>query len=110
MIAELKTVTRLIDATGFDQRGQAIAIRYVREDGQVKDMLVSKAKKPGHKSANRKASTQNVGLNTRKAQAMLLISDHTEHGRYKSLFMFAIVAFNPDGNLAGPWHTIKRGT
>lgn len=109
MIAELKTVTRLIDATAFENKGQAVAIRYVKEDGEVKEMLVSKATKSRKSRGAATTQKRNIAP-TRKEQAMLLVSDHTDSGRYKNLFMFAIVAFNPDGKLAGPWHTIKRGT
>ena len=109
MIAELKTVARLIDATATEDRGKAIAIRYVTESGEIREMLVSKPMKPGHKTQVVNTTQRRVVAPRIKEQALIQVHDHTDMGQYKSLFLFSIIAFNPEGNLSGPWHTIKRG-
>lgn len=110
MIVELKTVARAIDATGFENKGKSVAIRYVKEDGEIRDMLVSKAIRPKRRRTG-DGATRALFVNTNyKEKALIKIMDHTDSARYKTVFLFGIIAFNPAGNLQGPWATIKRGT
>lgn len=109
MIVDLKTVGRLIDETAW-QKDKAVAIRYVTQKGEIKEMVVSKAKKPGHHRKTDIPGIKQKYVSTNvKEKALVKVSDHTDSGRYKSLFLFGIIGFNPDGNL-GDWSTIKRGS
>lgn len=99
MIADLKTVTSLLDA------GKVLGVRYVKADGEIVEMLVGKRTpvvSSGSKSSERTKAAPHM-----KTRALIPVRDHGNQGQFKNLLLWGIIGFNPDGKL-GEWHSIRR--
>lgn len=101
----IKTVAAAIDATGSTEKGTMVGIRYVNSTGDIREMQVSKRgySKPVKNQKIRKSSQPN-----RKISALIPIVDHTDGDQFKDLFLFGIIGFDPDGDLA-TFYPVIRG-
>lgn len=86
------TVTAAIDASAYVEN-RWLALRYVKPDGSVKDMVVKKKKLERKKGASKKAGSYRV-----KENSLIRIIDKNGDTP-KSLFLFAIIGFNPYGDV-----------
>lgn len=92
----IKTVAALIDATSTIEK-KIVGIRYITAEGHPREMKISKRasvkKKPG--SHSKKRNSPNM-----KDNGLIQIIDHTQGEEIpKTLFLYGIIGFNPDGDL-----------
>jgi hypothetical protein len=103
----LKTVAAAIDATGTVESGTMVGIRYVNARGEIKEMQISK-RVASRKKTKAKAKGKSSGEPNRKVSALIPIVDHTDGDQFKDLFLFGIIAFDPDGDLS-TFYPVIRG-
>ena len=98
MIADLKTVTGLLDA------GKVLAVRYVKASGEITELLVSKRRPSGSRPTN---ASKNKASPHMKSRALIPVRDHTNQGQFKNLLLWGIIGFNPTGEMKD-WYSIRR--
>lgn len=94
----LKTVLAEIDATGTEDVGRRIAIRYVCSKGHIRPMIISKrkAKTQQERGGNSSRPKSNPHY---KNNYLIPIIDHTHHDQAKDLFALGIIGFNPEPDI-----------
>jgi hypothetical protein len=101
----IATVRSAIDYTAH-QRGVVVAIEYVKQNGDVVKMKITKSVS-GPKRPLDKRPTSNTNYNIRNRGLIRVIDVATDQP--KSLFLFAIIGFNPVGN-TNKLHPVIHGS
>lgn len=87
-------VLAAIDESGYANRG-VVAIEYVRADGEIRKMRVKKSVSNPHTGSDkRKTARGNYHVRNR---GLIRVVDQ-ENMQPKSLFIYAIIGFNPTGD------------
>lgn len=102
-VVPIKTVTAAIDATGHIQKDRWIAIRYVRKDGAVRDLVVRK-QYTGRKRVSK--ATKQRSYRRYKESGNIPVVD--KQGQQKTIFYPAIIGFNPFGDIT-LMHRVHHG-
>lgn len=93
-VVSRKDVLAAIDATAYAHPGSEawVAVKYVKKDGSIGEYIVQKSKSKRPKSRSKTATTNYMVRN----RGLIRVIDQQQHP--KSLFIFAIVGFNPVGD------------
>lgn len=93
-VVSRNTVTAAIDASAYVEN-RWLALRYVKPDGSIKDMVVKKTK-AARKSLSAKEKKE-ASYRVKENSLVRIIDKNGEIP--KSLFLFAIIGFNPYGDV-----------
>jgi len=95
----IKTVAALIDATAHVEH-KLVAIEYVTADGYLRQMLISKRIPSRKKTSSTSKPAKTRAKANVKMNGLIEVLDHTQGESIpKTLSLYCIIGFNPDGNL-----------
>ena len=100
-----KTVISLIDETGYVDTSKRVAIRFVKTDGSIREMICRKSVKKSGPADKKKTSGTNYHLRNR---GMIRVVDEADN-QVKDVFIFAIIGCNPKAQ-TNHFFTVTHGT